>query len=298
LVTTSTGVAASTGAAPATRAATATEWLARLEHFDVVDSTNDVVAGWLHEGTPEVCVAIAGEQLAGRGRSGRTWSAPAGASLLLSAGFRPTWLEPAQAWRLGAIVSLAMVEAAEAAARLERGTVRLKWPNDLVIVDGASGDSSDVGALKVAGVLGETQGLGTDQPQAVIGIGLNVDWARASFPAEFAAGMTSLSEAADGRSIGRDAVAEAFLERLAPLVDDLRAGSFPAADWRDRQLTNGLPVRLGWPDGTAETVTAVDVDTDSGALLVRPLGDTGPARPVLVGEIRHLRFGGAIRGGV
>ena len=280
-------MSAPTGAAPAT------DWLARMESFDVVGSTNDIVTAWLRGGTPEVCVAIAAEQLAGRGRNGRAWSAPAGASLLLSAGFRPTWLEPAQAWRLGAIVSLAMAEAAEVAARLPRATVRLKWPNDLVILDGPDG-----GARKVAGVLGETQGLGTDQPQAVIGIGINVDWERANFPAEFAAGMTSLSEAADGQTVGRGAVAAAFLARLEPLVDDLRAGSFAADDWRDRELTNGLPVRLEWPDGTAETVTAVDVDTDSGALLIRPQGDTGPARPVLVGEIRHLRFGGVVRGGV
>jgi BirA family biotin operon repressor/biotin-[acetyl-CoA-carboxylase] ligase len=276
-------MAASPGAAPAT------DWLARIEQFDVVGSTNDIVAGWLREGTPEVCVAIAGEQLAGRGRNGRAWTAPAGASLLLSAGFRPTWLEPARAWQLGAIVSLAMAEAAEAAAQLPPGTIRLKWPNDLVILDASNG-----GAQKVAGVLGETQGLGTERPQAVIGIGINVDWAREGFPAEFAAGMTSLSEAAGGRHVGRDALAEAFLARLEPLIDELRTGRFPAEQWRDRQLTNGVPVRLEWPDGTAETVTAVDVDADSGALLIRSLGDTGPSRPVLVGEIRHLRFGGVV----
>ena len=110
----------------------ATSWLARLEWFDLVGSTNDVVAGWLRHGTPEVCVAIAGEQSAGRGRNGRTWTAPAGASLLMSVGFTPTWLAPEHAWRLGAIVSLAMAEAAEEVARIAAGTVRLKWPNDLV----------------------------------------------------------------------------------------------------------------------------------------------------------------------
>jgi BirA family biotin operon repressor/biotin-[acetyl-CoA-carboxylase] ligase len=276
-------VPAATGAAPAT------DWLARLERFDVVSSTNDVVAGWLRDGTPEVCVAIAGEQHAGRGRNGRAWAAPAGAALLCSLGFRPTWLEPGRAWRLGAVVSLAMAGAAEASTGLRAGTVRLKWPNDLVIVDGADG-----AARKVAGVLGETEGLGTSRPQAVIGIGVNVDWDRSGFPAELEPGMTSLSDAAGGRSIGRDALGEAFLARLGPLVADLRAGDFPAGAWRDRQLTNALPVRLEWPDGTAETVTAVDVDPDSGALLVRPMGDAGPARAVLVGEIRHLRFGGLV----
>lgn len=280
-------MAASPGAAPAT------DWLARVEQFDVVSSTNDIVAGWLREGTSEVCVAIAGEQLAGRGRNGRAWTAPAAASLLLSAGFRPTWLEAARAWRLGAIVSLAMAEAAEAVARLSTGAVRLKWPNDLVILDVSSGL-----AQKVAGVLGETEGLGTERPQAVIGIGINVDWSRETFPAELAPEMTSLSEAAAGRRVGRDALAEAFLDRLRPLVDDLRAGRFPAEQWRDRQLTNGLPVRIELPDATAETVTAVDVDADSGALLIRSAGESGAARPVLVGEIRHLRLDGVVRGGV
>ncbi|HEY4228058.1 MAG TPA: hypothetical protein VGM49_06950, partial [Candidatus Limnocylindrales bacterium] len=109
-----------------TAGALSTGWLARLERFEVVGSTNDVVMGWLRDGTPEVCVAIAAEQTAGRGRSGRAWTAPTGSSLLLSVGFRPTYLPPDQAWCLAAIVSLAMAEAAEASASLPVGVVRLK----------------------------------------------------------------------------------------------------------------------------------------------------------------------------
>lgn len=271
--------------------APAASWLARIERFDVVASTNDVVMGWLRDGAPEVCVAIADEQSAGRGRNGRTWMAPPGAALLLSAGFRPTRLMPDRAWRLGAIVSLAMAEAAEAVGGLPPGTVRLKWPNDLVVADGATG-----GTLKLAGVLGETDGLSTAQPRAVIGIGVNAGWARADFPPDLAATMTSLAEVSGGRSISRDALADAFLARLEPLVAGLQAGVFPGDAWRGRQLTNGLPVRLEWPDSTTETVTAVDVDPESGALLVRSLDGRGPIRPVLAGEIRHLRPGPASDG--
>ena len=75
----------------------------RREQFDRVGSTNDVVRGWLAAGEPEVCLAVAGEQTAGRGRNGRTWSAPPGAALLLSLGFRPAWLAPDRVWRLAAI---------------------------------------------------------------------------------------------------------------------------------------------------------------------------------------------------
>ena len=69
---------------------------------------------------------------------------------------------------------------------------------------------------------------------------------------------------------------------------------FRRRQWRRRQLTNGLLVRLERPDGSAETVSAVDVDPNTGALLVRSPGDTGSTHPVLVGEIRHLRVGGVV----
>ncbi|HEV7603521.1 MAG TPA: hypothetical protein VGO15_01040, partial [Candidatus Limnocylindrales bacterium] len=110
-----------------------TTFLSRRERFDRVGSTNDVVRDWLRDGTPEVCVAVAREQSAGRGREDRRWVAPAGAALLLSLGFRPTWLAPDRTWRLAAIVSLAMAAAAEETLGLPDGTIRLKWPNDLVV---------------------------------------------------------------------------------------------------------------------------------------------------------------------
>ena len=64
------------------------DFLARQERFPSVGSTNDVVRDWLAAGTPEVALAIADEQTAGRGRDGRRWVAPQGAALLLSLGFR------------------------------------------------------------------------------------------------------------------------------------------------------------------------------------------------------------------
>jgi BirA family biotin operon repressor/biotin-[acetyl-CoA-carboxylase] ligase len=264
-------------------------WLTRLEWLDRVGSTNDLVLSWLHDGEWEVCVGLADEQAAGRGRSGRSWSAPPGAAVLCSIGFRPTWLDPAAEWRLAAIVSLAMAEAAEASTGLPAGTIRLKWPNDLVIVDPATGT-----VRKLAGVLGETEGVGTSHPLAVIGIGLNAGWARGDFPPDLASGMTSLGELTWGGPIDREALVDAFLRRLGDAVERLRAGEFPAETWGDRQLTNGLPVRLEWPDGSIETVIAVGVDAATGALLVRDRDGSEPIRRVLVGEIQHLRLGSKV----
>lgn len=266
-----------------------TSWLSRFERFDVVGSTNDVIAGWLADGTPEVCVAITDVQTSGRGRGERTWTAPPGAALLLSIGFRPSWLEPEHAWRLAAIVTLTMAEACEISAGLHAGSVQLKWPNDLVAIDSRTGE-----VRKIAGVLGETDGLGSKDARAIIGIGVNADWKPEDFPPDLATSMTSLAELAPGQLIDREVIIHVFLERLQKAVTNLKAGSFPADAWRTRQLTNGVPVRLEWPDGSAETVTAVDVDVDSGALVIGELGGGGQRRSVLVGEIRHLRLGGIV----
>lgn len=278
-----------------------TAFLARRERFDAVDSTNDVVRAWLAAGTQEVCLAVAGEQTAGRGREGRRWVAPPGAALLLSLGFRPSWLAPDRAWRLAAIASLAMADAAERVAGLAPGTIALKWPNDLVVAtearpEGSAAPAAPATVRKVAGLLGETDGLGSADPRAVVGLGINVDWAAADFPPSLADSMTSLRETA-GRSIDRDALLEAFVGGLEPRVDALRDGDFDAAGWARRQVTTGRTIRLSTPSAD-EIVDAVGVDPVSGALLVAdPRHDDG-VRHVVVGEIVHVRLAEPIAGRV
>ena len=272
----------------------------RHERFGSVGSTNDVVREWLAAGEPEICVAVADEQTAGRGRSGRTWSAPAGRGLLLSLGFRPTWLPPDRVWRLAATVSLAMADAAEEAAGLPVGSIRLKWPNDLVVAVDAAGRGLDPleaagvngGATirKLGGVLGETDGLGTDDPRAVVGIGLNADWPAADFPAVLLATMTSLRAAAGERAIDGAALVDAFLARLEARVAALHGGDFDAAGWIDRQVTTGRRIDLLLPDGTKDTVVATGVDAVSGALRIADAGKPDTERSIVVGEIVHVRL--------
>lgn len=259
-------------------------FLSRQERFAVVGSTNDVIRGWLNEGTSEVCLAVADEQTAGRGREGRSWLAPAGQALLLSLGFRPTWIEPGLVWRLPACVALAMADAAEEVAYLADGAVRLKWPNDLVI-EGIGG-----GVRKLAGVLGETNGLGSDDPSVVVGIGINADWPADAFPTDLAGAMTSLREASGGRPIDRGHLLDAFLNRLEARVAGLRQGWFAVGDWTDRQLTTGREIRLELPGGEVQQVRAVGVDAVSGGLVVEATDGLGGERVVHSGEIWHVRL--------
>ena len=258
-------------------------FLSRQERFAVVGSTNDVVRGWLAEGTPEVCLAVADEQTAGRGRNGRSWEAPPGAALLLSLGFRPAWLGPEQVWRLAATVSLAMADAAEEVAGLPDRAITLKWPNDLYA-------AADDEPRKLAGVLGETDGLGGPDPRAVIGIGVNADWPADAFPPELASAMTSLREASHGRPIDLAMLLDAFLSRLEVRIEALRGGRFDVADWTERQLTTGREIELEGPDGNRTRHRALGVDVSSGGLVVDDPAAEAGERIVHVGEIRRVRL--------
>lgn len=239
---------------------TSRTFLARLERFASVGSTQRIVREWLEAGQPEVAIAIADEQTAGRGRQGRTWTAPPGAALLMSIGFRPTDLSLRHGWRLAATVSLAMVDAAEAASGLADNALRLKWPNDIVAA------YPDGRLEKVAGVLGETVAVGDQVGGSVVGMGINVDWSAADFPPDLKSNMTSLREMA-GRPVDRDQLLDEFLARLEPRYEALRQGNFDAATWSTKQVTTAqrVEVEVG---GRVIVGRAVGVDPESGALLV------------------------------
>jgi BirA family biotin operon repressor/biotin-[acetyl-CoA-carboxylase] ligase len=142
-------------------------------HFRRTDSTNTRARELATAGAPHGTVVTADEQTAGRGRQGRTWTAPPGAALLYSAVLRP--LEPRHSL-LPLAVALAVCKAAET---LRPGIeCKVKWPNDV-----------HLGGRKLAGILIEAR------PQdgwAVLGIGLNLTIAPQDFPPELQDRATSL----------------------------------------------------------------------------------------------------------
>jgi BirA family biotin operon repressor/biotin-[acetyl-CoA-carboxylase] ligase len=257
-----------------------TSRISRLERFERVGSTQDVVRAWLVEGVEAICVAIADEQTAGRGRLDRSWQAPPGAAILLSAGFRPPALAPERAWRIGAVVALAMLDAIEA---LHGAAPRLglKWPNDLVA---RRGD----GVAKIGGTLGESVVDDGRVSAAIVGIGVNADWPREAFPADLADTMSSLREVIGGR-VDRERILEAFLDRLPGAADELDRGAFPTDRWAARQVTTGARVQLDLDAGPHEEGTAVGVDPDTGALLVRD--GAGVLRAHHSGDVVRCRLG-------
>lgn len=140
-------------------------------HHRLTDSTNDRARELAAGGAPSGTIVAADEQTAGRGRTGRKWSALPGAALLCSAVLRP--LE-AHHSLLPLAVPVAVCEAAEALAPVE---CQVKWPNDVWL-----------GERKLAGVLIEAR----FPDWAVIGVGLNLSIPDDGFPEDLRWPATSL----------------------------------------------------------------------------------------------------------
>lgn len=228
--------------------------------FERLDSTNRYLLDLAARGAPEGLVAVADEQTAGRGRLGRTWVAPPGASLLVSVLLRP----PVAADRRHLVVTAAALAAAEAVASVAGVDARLKWPNDLVVDD-----------RKLAGILAEAAGAAV-----VVGMGLNVHWDE--LPAELASIATACNLCGGVSGADRGELLGAWLAAL-----DHRLGSLEAvtAAARARTATLGRRVRVELPNETFEAL-AVDLDP-AGHLVVRP--DGKPDRVIAAGDVVHLR---------
>src|SRR6478735_9756963 len=142
-------------------------------HYRSTDSTNTRARELAAAGAPHGTVVTATEQTAGRGRLGRSWTAPPGKALLYSAIVRP--LEDRHTM-LPLAVPLAVCEAAE---QLNPGLdCKVKWPNDI-----------HAKGRKLAGVLIEAR---PQDSWAVIGIGLNLFIEDHEFPPELRDRATSI----------------------------------------------------------------------------------------------------------
>jgi BirA family biotin operon repressor/biotin-[acetyl-CoA-carboxylase] ligase len=229
-----------------------------VRRFGEIDSTNRWLLDEARRGAPEGVVAVADHQTAGRGRLGRTWEAPSGASLLMSVLLRPT-VDADRFHLLTAAVGLAALDAVGDVPGMTGAG--LKWPNDLVVDD-----------LKLGGILAEVVPPRT----VVVGLGLNLDWP----PDRLLATATAVNVVA-GRAPARDDVLTALLDALTRWYGDL--DGVPRA-YRARCVTIGRLVRVELVDEVF-TGRALDVD-DDGHLLV----DVGACvRTVTAGDVVHLR---------
>jgi BirA family biotin operon repressor/biotin-[acetyl-CoA-carboxylase] ligase len=229
----------------------------------VIDSTNQYLLdrfSTLQSG--DVCVAE--YQQAGRGRRGRKWFSPFGSNLYLSMYWR---LEqgPAAAIGLSLVIGIVMAEVLQS---LGAEKVRVKWPNDLYLMD-----------RKLAGILVELTGKTGDAAQIVIGAGINLAMRRVESDV-INQGWINLQEA--GIAIDRNTLTVRLIKELrAALILFEQEGLAPYLS-RWEKLDNFIhrPVKL--IIGEKEIFgTSRGIDTQ-GALL---LEQEGVIKPWMGGEI-------------
>lgn len=234
--------------------------VARVVALESVESTFDVV----EDDAVHLATWATLDQRAGRGRLGRTWTAPAGRCLAASIVLRPDARESSWGW-VPLAVGLALANAIDP---FVAGRASIKWPND-VLVDGR----------KVAGILCERRG-----DAIVAGIGINLVLDDDELPVETA---TSLSrEGADGTA---DALADAVLHDLLVGLDGLLPRLDHAAT-RDaiaaRCGTLDAQVRVELPGGDTIEGRATGLGPD-GELEVT--ASDGGVRTVAAGDVTHVR---------
>lgn len=201
-------------------------------HHRSTDSTSQQARELATAGAPHGTLVTAGRQHAGRGRQGRTWSAPPGRALLMSLVLRE-WPP---------LLPIAAAVAVADVAGAERAGISIKWPND-VLLEGR----------KLAGVLAEGR---YQEGWAVLGIGLNVAVRTQDLPGELRDRAATLGLSPEAIEPTLERVLRALEARIAqPTADVL-------AEYRTRDALAGRDVR--WAHG-AGIARGVD---DAGRLLV------------------------------
>lgn len=251
----------------------------RVDVVAETGSTNADLAQAAREGAPMGSVLVADHQSAGRGRMGRTWTAPPGTSVALSVLVRPEVSTERWTW-LPLLAGLAVSDGIRQETDLPAD---LKWPNDVMLL-----------GRKVCGVLAERVET-TEGPAVVIGLGINVHLSADQLPVPTATSLalTLADLGVPGVPVHRTGLIsttlrslERILRRWEEVADVAGVGAEGLAlAYRERCATLGREVRVSLSDGSAVEGVARDVDA-SGRLVV----DTpdGP-RTFAVGDVVHLR---------
>lgn len=178
----------------------------RVELVQTTTSTNDGIWAAAHNEPLDGYVIFAEHQTAGRGRMGRSWHSPTGASVMFSVLLidSPESATPS-AESLGLIVGIAAATAINESTGV---SAQIDWPNDLVVQD-----------RKLGGILIESRVLPSHGRAYAVGIGINCLQHRSHFPDDIRSRATSI-DIESTRPVDRHAVATALLDSLDAWLSD------------------------------------------------------------------------------
>jgi len=260
-----------------------TRWLGcEIHHFDETDSTNRVAMELGRAGAPHGAAVVAEGQTAGRGRLGRSFFSPPNQNLYTSIVLRPEVLVS----EAPMLILAAGVAVAESVAAFvdDDAAVSLKWPNDVLL-----------GGLKTSGILLELAAEDTRVDFVVMGIGVNLNVDRRTFPDEFRHLATSLSSHL-GRPVDRIAFTRHLFGRLEDVLDRHAAGGFdairPRFERRFHMRGDTVEVRgVGRPDEAVLRGVVRGLAADGALELETPAG----VRRVLAGDVTIVKPRAAAR---
>lgn len=243
-----------------------------VRHLEVVEETGSTNADLLarHAAGADIrgAVLLAEHQSAGRGRHGRSWSAPPRSQIALSIGVDAATVPPSAWGWLPLLTGVALVDAIRTTTGIAAG---VKWPNDVL-----------VGTGKLAGILAE---VAAPDPVIVVGLGLNVTLTADEAPDPRATSLQMLG----ATMLDRDQLATAILGELSTRIRRWQQAKGPDAalveDYRRTSSTLGSRVRAILPGDRDIIGTATHVD-ELGRLLIDT--DTEVVT-VSAGDITHLR---------
>lgn len=231
---------------------------------DLVAAAASDPAGW-----PHLSVLLTTDQTGGRGRLDRSWTTPPDAALAVSTVVRVPGLPVASRAWIPLVAGAAMTRAV--AAQLPGHTVRLKWPND-VLVDGR----------KICGILAEVPP--GDLDAVVVGTGVNTRMAAVDLPVTTATSFATLGVDADDDALLADYLA-ALDEQLRALVSSGAVASGVHGEVEALCATVGMDVAVSLPDGSTLRGRAERLDADGRLVVASAAGETA----VSAGDVVHVR---------
>ena len=185
------------------------DWLGeKIYQYDSIDSTQAQAEKLAQAGASHGTVICAREQLAGRGRLGRSWHSAADKGVWLSIIIRPQF----QIDHLPQITLLSSLAIRQTLEQLYDLDTQVKWPNDIYFEHS-----------KLGGILTQAR-INTGRIEyAILGIGLNTD--QTTFPENLLAKPISIEEAI-GYSPDKQELMSRLLSEIADLYNEYEVRGF------------------------------------------------------------------------
>lgn len=241
-------------------------WRDTVYWYDTLESTNTKAKELAKAGALHGTVVIAGNQTAGRGRMGRSFSSPEGMGVYLSVILR-LGCTADKLMHLTCAAGVAAMKAVEAVCGI---CPDIKWANDLVL-----------GGKKLGGILTELGFTGNTVDYAIVGIGINCCQQTGDFPEELQDVATSIAMHT-GKQVYPALLAAALTEQLFLIDWTLFSKKEQLMDtYRQHCITLGKEIVVIQNDAKSEA-TALDIDADGG-LIVR-FAD-GSEKTISFGEV-------------